>query len=305
MLITAIIQARPIPNSLSQSLEKALSLIAGAAQKGAQLIAFGESWLSGYPAWVDHAPEIAQWGNPAMKAAYVELYKNAVLVGSETTRALADAAKQHQITLIMGINERVEKGPGNGTLYNGILTFGPDGTLLNHHRKLMPTFNEKLVHGLGDGQGLKVVETPHVRVGSLICWEHWMPLSRQALHMQGEQVHVALWPMVKELNVLASRHYAHEGRCFVLAVGQIMQVEDIPEALGRTSLKGRASGDLLLRGGSCIIKPNGELLLPPQMDAESIFIQELNLDEIIEEQMTMDVSGHYHRPDVFEFRVKQ
>ena len=304
MLTVAIIQAQPIPSNLGKSLEKALSLVAEAAAQGAELIAFGESWLSGYPAWIDHCAEIAQWDNPIMKAAYLEVWKNAVSIDGEAVQALATAAKQHKITLVIGANERVEKGPGNGTLYNSILTFGPDGALLNHHRKLMPTFNEKLLHGLGDGRGLKVVETPAGRVGSLICWEHWMPLSRQALHMQGEQVHIALWPMVKDLNLLASRHYALEGRCFVLAVGQTMRVKDVPDAFGKVPIPNKSPDDYLLRGGSCIIKPNGEMLLEPQQDCEGIFLQALNLDEIIEEQMTLDVSGHYHRPDVFDFRVK-
>jgi predicted amidohydrolase len=194
----------------------------------------------------------------------------------------------------------VDEGPGRGTLYNTMLTFGPDGTLLNRHRKIMPTFSERLLWGAGDGASLHAVDTGHGRVGGLICWEHWMPLARHTLHSSGEDVHVAAWPQVKEMNLVASRHYAFEGRCFVVACGAIMRVADLPAELEPVaSLKGRPD-DLVLNGGSAIIGPDGSLLAGPVWGQEEILTAELDFARIAEESLTLDVTGHYHRPDIFD-----
>lgn len=153
-------------------------------------------------------------------------------------------ARTNGVTLVMGVSERVTAGPGQGTLYNSILSYGPDGALLNHHRKLMPTYTERMVWGAGDAEGLRSVAMPvggvSARVGSLVCWEHWMPLARQALHESGEDIHVALWPTVHEMHQVASRQYAFEGRCFVLAAGSLMRASKLPSELephpGRSSI---------------------------------------------------------------------
>ena len=141
------------------------------------------------------------------------------------------AARDHKIGIVIGINERVDHGPAQKTLYNSLLIFTPDGRLANHHPKLMPTFTERLVWGQGDGSGLASVQVGPARIGGLICWEHWMPLARMAMHQAGEDIHIALWPTVNEVAQLASRHYAFEGRCFVLAVGLMMPTSDIPSVL--------------------------------------------------------------------------
>jgi nitrilase len=197
---------------------------------------------------------------------------------------------------VIGVSERVESGPGSRTLYNSLLTFGPDGRLLNHHRKLMPTFSERMVWGLGDAEGLRAVETPVGRVGGLICWEHWMPLARQALHDVGEDVHVAAWPTVKELNLVASRHYAFEGRCFVLAVGGLLHRDALPPELEPhpSALEG---GEWLLHGGSCVIGPDGHYVVEPVYDREALVLARLDRARMAEEAMALDTSGHYSRPD--------
>jgi predicted amidohydrolase len=142
--------------------------------------------------------------------------RDSVAVPGPTLDALGAMARASEITLVVGVTERVEGGPGRGTLYNSLLTLGPDGRLLNHHRKLVPTYTERLVWGTGDAEGLRAVDTPAGRVGGLVCWEHWMPLARQAMHESGEDVHVAVWPTAHEMHQVASRQYAFEGRCFVL-----------------------------------------------------------------------------------------
>ncbi len=303
-LIVGIVQASPVFMNLEASLAKAVSLIEQAANKGAKLVAFGETWLAGYPAWLDYCPNAALWNHEPTKEVFAQLRRNSVVVPGAETRTLGECAAKHGIVLIIGINERVEQGAGNGTLYNSLLTFGADGKLLNHHRKLVPTYTERMVWGQGDAAGLEAVKTDFGRVGSLICWEHWMPLARQAMHNSGEHIHVAVFPTVHETHQIASRHYALEGRCFVLAAGLPMKAADLPEQLlSETDLSKLPEN--ILRGGSCIVAPDGGFVAHPIFDDETIIIAELDLTQIDKEKMTLDVSGHYSRPDIFEFAVNR
>ncbi|MDQ2659411.1 MAG: carbon-nitrogen hydrolase family protein, partial [Verrucomicrobiota bacterium] len=166
------------------------------------------------------------------------------------------------------------------------------------------TYTERLVWGQGDSGGLRSVATPAGRVGGLICWEHWMPLARQTLHLAGEQIHVAVWPTVHEMHQLASRHYAFEGRCFVLAAGLIMRARDLPAELAPPpDLVGKPES-FLLRGGSAVIAPNGRCLVESCFEEEKTIIAEIDLQMVEEERMTLDVAGHYSRPDLFDFRLR-
>lgn len=294
----AIVQSSPVYWNLEASINKAIELTAQAAQQGAEVIAFGETWLPGYPAWLDYCPNAALWNHEPTKEVFAQLRQNSLVVGSEESNALSEAAAKNKVTLVIGINERVK-----GTLYNSILTFGTDGVLLNHHRKLVPTFTERLVWGQGDANGLKAVESNGVSISSLVCWEHWMPLTRQTLHISGEEIHIALWPNVHEMLQIASRHYAFEGRCFVLAAGSLMKVSDVPKELSVIDeLKGKPN-HLLLRGGSSIIAPDGKYIVEPVFDEEKILIADLDLTVIDKETMALDVAGHYSRPDVFDFKI--
>ena len=151
--------------------------------------------------------DAAVWGHAGALAVFTRLYANAVELPGPACDRMAEAARAHRLTLVVGVHERAGR-----SLYNTILTFGPDGALLNRHRKLVPTYSERLVWGNGDPAGRCSVATPAGRVGGLVCWEHWMPLARQALHDSGEEIHVALWPGVQGLHQVASRHYAFEGR---------------------------------------------------------------------------------------------
>jgi len=300
----AIAQAAPVFLDLDKSVEKAVRWVGEAARKGASLVAFGESWLPGYPAWLDLCPGSAYWDHPPAKRAYARLVENsAVIPGPETDRLRA-AAREHAIVVVIGVHERVPSGAGHGTLYNTQLVIGPDGTILGRHRKLVPTHAERLVWGPGDGGDLEAFATPAGRVGTLICWEHWMPLARQAMHESAEEIHVACWPTVRDMYQVASRHYAFEGRCFVLAAGLITAARDLPSDLELPpDLKG-APDTLVCSGGSCIIAPDGALLAGPVFDREELLVAEIDLGRIAEESMALDVTGHYNRPDVFEFRKR-
>lgn len=305
-LRVAIIQEAPVYLNAKQSLEKAQILIEEAADDGAEFIVFGETWLAGYPAWLDHCPEVALWGHEPTKQVFARMMQNSITVPGKETLLLGKLAKKLKVTIVIGINEIADSQFGTGTIYNSILTFNEKGEIANHHRKLMPTYTEKLLYGLGDGAGLKTVSTKFGKIGSLVCWEHWMPLTRQAMHNAGEVIHVALWPAVHEMHQVASRQYAFEGRCFVIAVGQIMRVKDIPPELGIPDKLKDEPNEFLLNGGSCIIAPDGFYDLKPQYGNEGVFIHEIDdLEQAIRERMTLDVAGHYQRNDVFDFQVNQ
>jgi predicted amidohydrolase len=292
----AIAQLSPVYYNKAASLEKALDLIRDAAEQAAELIVFGETWLPGYPVWLDVCPGAALWNHEPTKKVFAELRENSISVAGPEVSRLADAARDHKMGIVIGINERVDHGSAQRTLYNSLLIFTPDGRLANHHPKLMPTFSEKLVWGLGDGSGLASVQVGPAHIGGLICWEHWMPFARMAMHQAGEDIHIALWPTVNEVAQLASRHYAFEGRCFVLAVGLMMPTSDIPGSLAHS-----VDHRWVERGGSAVIGPDSNYLVAPVYDREELIVADLDLSLIDRESMALDVTGHYARPDIFSF----
>ena len=299
----AAVQAAPVYMDLERSVEKALSLIGDAARLGAKLVVFPETWLPGYPAWLDCCRDVALWDHEPTKRVFARLMANSVIVPGPVTETLAAAAREHQVVLNISAHERIREGAGRGTLYNTMLTFGSDGLLLNRHRKIMPTYTERLVWGEGDGASLRAVDTEAGRVGGLICWEHWMPLARHVLHVSGEDIHVAAWPQVKEMNLVASRHYAFEGRCFVIACGAIMKSSELPPELERIEALNNPDSPVL-NGGSAIIAPDGSLLAGPIFGEETILTADLDLSRIAEESLALDVTGHYYRPDLFEVKLR-
>jgi len=298
----AIVQAELAPD-LASGIEATDRLTGDAARDGAALVAFPETWLPGYPAWLDVCRDVALWNHAPVKQVFARMAANSVVVEGESGRALQRIARTHGVTLVLGVTERIDAGVGRGTLYNALLTFGPDGALLNHHRKLVPTYTERMVWGPGDAHGLRAVDTPAGRVGGLVCWEHWMPLARQAMHESGEDIHVAVWPTVHEMHQVASRQYAFEGRCFVLAIGSLLRAKDLPRELEPHPERVTSPEQYVLRGGSAIIGPDGAYLAGPVYDAPCTLYAELDLNRVREESMSLDVAGHYHRPDCLELVV--
>lgn len=301
-ITVAVVQAF-VPHRLAAGLATAAERTALAAEQGATLVVFPETWLPGYPIWLDVCRDVALWDHAPVKAVYRQLAEESVAVPSEAMRALADIARANRVALVIGVSERVDQGAGRGTLYNSILTFGPDGSLLNHHRKLMPTYTERMVWGAGDADGIRPVSVGDAHVGSLVCWEHWMPLARQALHDAGEDVHAALWPTVHEMHQVASRHYAFEGRCFVVAAGSLMRASDLPADLETHASKVQAGDQFVMRGGSAIIGPDGAYVIEPLYDKEAVLVATLDLARVREESMTLDVTGHYSRPELLALSV--
>lgn len=301
-LHVAMLQMRP-PKDGDDAIDRIADMASDAKRGGASLVACGETALPGYPAWIDHCPGAMLWDHEATKEAYAAYREASVRVSpaDERMQRLCAVARDLSVVMVIGLSERVDAGPGSRTLYNSLVTIDADGRIVNHHRKLVPTFTERVIWGPSDtGAGLRAVDTASGRVGSLVCWEHWMPLPRQALHDSGELVHVAVWPTVHDKHQLASRHYALEGRCFVLAVGQIVHVDDLPAGLPARD----DSPELVLRGGSCIVGPDGAFIVEPVFDEERVIHAELDPSAVDREAMTLDVSGHYARPDIFRFGVR-
>jgi nitrilase len=236
--VVAAVQASPVYLDRDATVAKGVRLIEEAADNGAKLVAFPETWIPGYPAWIFGA---AEWDEPRSKRVFARLQRNAVQVPSAATEALCAAARRTGAHLVVGIHEQ-DSDFSLGTIYNSLLFISDRGEILGVHRKLMPTHAERILWGQGDGSTLHVVDTPLGRLGGLICWEHWMPLARFAMHAKGEQIHVAAWPEVPDIHHLASRHYAFEGRCYVVCVGSYMTSADLPEDFELAEAMG-AAGD--------------------------------------------------------------
>lgn len=302
----AIVQEGPAYLNLPLSLQKAELLVKEAATNGTDLVVFGECWFCGYPAWLDHCPDIALWGHEPIKQVYARMLQNGVTVPGPATQLLGDLAKTHQLVIAAGINETIGGDPIKGILYNSFVLFDTNGQMAIHHRKLMPTFSEKMLYRTGDPNGLVVAKTAIGRVGGLICWEHFMPAPRQILHDGGEFLHLALWPSVHEMHQVASRHYAFEGRCFVIAAGQMMRIRDIPPEFELPPHLASEPEEWLLNGGSAVIAPDGFYDLQPQYEREGIIYHTIDDPEhAYRERLTFDAAGHSQRNDLFKLRVKR
>lgn len=299
----AIVQAAPVPLCFDASIAKAVSLATLAVADGAQAIAFGETYIGGYPLWLDEAPGSAQWDHPGSQSLHRIMLERAVVAGDDRLAPLQDLADASDVVISIGTHERVRS-----SLYNTQLTFRPHLPPLTH-RKLVPTHGERLIWARGDGSTLQVHEASYGNVGSLICWEHWMPLARAAMHNQAEAVHIAAWPTVREMYAIASRHYAFEGRCFVLAAGLVQHRDDFEQGL-RDVDDGGAAAELIAampdgqlnKGRSMIAGPDGRVIAQAG-EGEETLIAEVDLAEIGAALTSLDTDGHYSRPDIFELRV--
>lgn len=298
-LTVALAQAAPVVLDLAGCIAKACEWIAEAGKRGVQLLTFPETWIPVYPLWCDTGT-LGKWEHSPSKRLHARLIRNSLAIPSKETQQLCEAARKAACAVVMGTNE-IDR---SGSLYNTLLFISDHGEILGRHRKLVPTFGERLVWGYGDASGLTTHEIHGARVGGLICWEHWMPLSRHVLHSEGEHIHVAAWPQVREVYHVASRHYAFEGRTFVLAAASVLSKAALPADFELASDFATAP-EMLLNGGSAIIGPDAGYVVEPVYDREELLTAEVDLDRIAEEKMTLDVAGHYSRPDLFELKVNR
>lgn len=296
----AAVQAEPVVLDREATVEKACQLILETAANGAQLIIFPELFIPTYINAAVWGRGLASFGTANAKRAWLRLWQNSVEIPSHTTDRLSKTARDANAVVAIGLHERESK---SRSLYNTLLFLNSDGTLLGKHRKLMPTNHERMVHGRGDGSTLRVYDTPVGRVGGLICWENWMPLSRFALYSQGEQIHIAPTADDDERTLINTRNTAIEGGVFVISVCMVLRKESFPKDF-EFQQELEDAGDYLQTGGSAIIGPDGSILAGPLWKEEGILYAELDLNQVVEQSQLLDVAGHYARPDVLSLHLK-
>lgn len=296
----AIVQKAPVFLDKEKTIELAVATVAEAASNGAELVVFTEAFIPGYPAWVWRLRPGGDWG--VSEELHHRLLKNAVNVDSNDLAPLYDAAREHKVTIVCGIEER-DNQLSQTTLYNSVITIGPDGTLLNKHRKLMPTNPERMVWGFGDASGLKVVDSPAGRIGALPCWENFMPLARYALYSQGIEIYIAPTYDSGEGWIGTLQHIAREGCCWVVGCGNLMKGSDIPDDFPEKSTLYPDADEWVNPGDSVVIAPGGEIVAGPMNKEAGILYSELDLEKVAIAKRTLDVAGHYSRPDIFQLHV--
>jgi nitrilase len=291
----AVVQDSPVVLNREATLEKVHSLTNRAAGEGVRLVVFPEAFVSAYLKGFDFGAKIGL-RTVEGRENFRRYYESAVDVPGPACDALGKAARDGRVFLIIGVIER-----DGGTLYCTVLFFSPDGGLMGKHRKLMPTGTERLVWGFGDGSTLPVFDTPLGKIGSVICWENYMPMLRMHMYGQGIQLYCAPTADSRDTWLPSMRHIALEGRCFVLSCCQYLTRADLPK--GCAASVGDDPNTVLMRGGSCIIGPLGQILAGPNFEGPCILTADLDLDEIPRSKYGFDVVGHYSRPDVFRLHV--
>jgi nitrilase len=295
----ACVQAEPVILDREATVDKLVGLAAEAAGKGASLLVFPEAFIPVYPSstW---AKALAGWGDERAKDAFARLAAEAVAVPGEAADRIGEAAREHGVWIVTGVTEVDPERPG--TLYNTLLYHGPDGRLALRHRKLVPTNHERLVWGQGDGGGLRAIPTGLGRIGGLICWENYMPLARFALYESGVEIYIASTADDSEAWQSTLVHIARESRAFVVAPSHFQRASSYPDDFPlRDELEGL---DVIGRGGSAILAPDGSYLAGPLYGEEGMLYAELDPAVLLAERQRFDPSGHYHRPDVLRLKVK-
>jgi nitrilase len=301
MPVTALVQHPPSFLNRAESVELAVTLIAQAASSGASLVVFTESFIPGYPAWIWRLRPGSD--SKILAQLHALLSANAVTMGDDSIKALCDAAARHRITLVCGVVERDDAG-SRSTLYNTVLVIGPDGAILNRHRKLVPTNAERTIWGHGDGRGLKAVETPAGRLGTLICWENYLPLARHALYAQGIEVYIAPSYDSGDNWINAMQYIALESGCWVLGCGMALRASDLPADLPGKELMYPAPEEWVNCGDSVIVAPGGAIVAGPLHAQNGILLFDLDLNLVTAARRSLDVVGHSGRPDLMSLQLQ-
>lgn len=298
----AVVQAAPVIMDREATLEKTVGLIDAAAAEGARLILFPEAFIPAYPWGLRFGTRVGGRTVEGRKA-WARYWANAVEVPGPTTEAIGQAARRAQAYVAIGVIER-DQTYSRGTVYCTLLYFGPDGRLLAKHRKLMPTAAERYIWGGGDGSTLPVLDTPHGRLGGLICWENYMPLARMSMYSKGVELYLAPTADSRDTWQATIRHIACEGRCFVLSCCQFVTRGMYPADLEVMDELSELP-EVLSRGGSAIVGPLGDYLAGPLFGQEGILTADLDLGQVVQGKFDFDVAGHYARPDVFRLLVNE
>ncbi|MBT3205601.1 MAG: carbon-nitrogen hydrolase family protein [Gammaproteobacteria bacterium] len=296
----AIVQTAPVFLNKSKTIQLAVAKVEEAASNGANLVVFTEAFIPGYPAWIWRLRPGGDWN--LSETLHERLLNNAVNIDSEDLDPLYQAARKHQLTIVCGIEER-DNQLSRATLYNSVIIIGPDGNLLNKHRKLMPTNPERMVWGFGDATGLKVVDSPAGRIGTLLCWENYMPLARYAMYSQGVELYIAPTYDSGDEWISSLQHIAREGCCWVVGCGNLMKGSDIPDDFPDKDSLYPDKDEWINPGDSVVIAPGGELIAGPMRQKDGILYCNIDPAKVGIARRALDVTGHYSRPDIFQLHV--
>ncbi|MBD5770744.1 carbon-nitrogen hydrolase family protein [Marinomonas colpomeniae] len=302
-LQVAIAQISPVWLNRDKTIDKILAAISEAANKGAELVTFGETLLPGYPFWIE-LTNGAEFNSTRQKEIHAHYLRQAVNIEEGHLQPICDLAKQRSIAVIVGVAERATDRGGH-SVYCSLVYIDKDGLIQNVHRKLMPTYEERLTWASGDGHGLRTFPVGPFTMGALNCWENWMPLARAALYGQGENLHVAIWPGGEHNTHDITRFIAKESRSYVISASGLMRAEDFPADTPYLEEILEHAKPMLANGASCIAGPDGEWLVEPQIGKEGIYLATLDFNTVLEERHSFDPVGHYSRPDVTQLHINR
>lgn len=300
-LIVAAAQIAPVWLDRERTLAKVSRWITRAADRGCDLVAFGEALVPGYPWWIEHT-DGARFNSALQKRLHAHYLDQAVDIDAGHLDATCALAKRRRITVVVGTIER-PRDRGGHSAYCSLVVIDAKGHVVSVHRKLMPTYEERLAWANGDGHGLRTHRLGAFTLGALNCWENWMPLVRAALYSQGEDLHVASWPGNDYNTRDVTRFAAREGRSYVVAASSIMRRRDIPDSVPNATLLRRVLPAVMGNGGSCIAGPDGEWIVPPVVGRERLLVRAIEHRRVREERHNFDPAGHYGRPDVTQLTV--
>jgi len=303
ILKVALAQIAPAWLNKSKTIEKIEKTIQEAAKEKAELVVFGEALLPGYPFWLALTGG-AEWDKKVNKELHAHYVRNSIQVEADELDSICKLAKENSIAIYLGVMERAHNRGGH-SIYASLVYINPRGEIKSVHRKLQPTYDERLTWAPGDGNGLQVHPLKQFTVGGLNCWENWMPLPRTALYGQGENLHIAVWPGSDHNTKDITRFIARESRSYVISVSSLMKKIDFPKDTPHLDAILENAPDTLANGGSCIAGPDGEWIVKPVLDKEGLIYHDLDFNRVYEERQNFDAVGHYSRPDVTKLTVNR
>ena len=302
-LKVALAQIAPVWLDKKHTLDKVENAIRDAAVQNCELVVFGEGLVPGYPFWLALTGG-AEWDTKVNKELHAHYVRNAIQLEIGDLDGVCSISKEHKIAVYLGIIERAQDRGGH-SIYASLVYIDAKGEIKSVHRKLQPTYDERLTWSPGDGHGLQVHPLKQFTVGGLNCWENWMPLPRTALYGQGEDLHIAVWPGSDHNTKDITRFIARESRSFVISVSSLMRKTDFPKDTPHLDKILEKTPDILANGGSCIAGPDGEWKIEPVLHKEGLIIETLDFNQVLEERQNFDPVGHYSRPDVTKLIVNR
>jgi nitrilase len=300
-LTVGMAQIAPVWLNRDQTLIKILEYTYKAAEAGCNLVVFGEGLLPGYPFWIERTHG-AEFNSPMQKEIHAHYLANAVQIEAGHLDGVCDLARKNHLAVMLGCIERPDDRGGH-SLYASLVYIDPEGAIQSVHRKLMPTYEERLTWSPGDGHGLRTHRLGAFTVGGLNCWENWMPLARAALYGLGEDLHIAVWPGSSRNTQDITRFIALESRSYVVSVSGLMRSIDIPADTPHRSAITANTADIFANGGSCIAGPDGDWIVEPVVGEERLILASLEHKRVREERQNFDPAGHYARPDVLQLTI--